>query len=182
MVNSEDNRLVAECLEGNLKAFEQLVEKYQKPIFNNALRLTGNEDDAKDLTQTVFVKAFEKLKDFKPEYKFFSWIYRMMVNESINVFNHRQRQQPLNGAIISSEKNPEQLLENAELEAHIQDALMELSVDYRIAVVLRHFADLSYRDIAYVSNITEKTVKSRLFTARRKLGEILKRQGIVTHD
>jgi RNA polymerase sigma-70 factor (ECF subfamily) len=178
----KDSMLVEECLKGNTEAFGLLVEKYQKPIFNVALRMVNDYDDAQDITQSVFVKAFEKLDAFNPKYKFFSWIYKMTVNESVNFLNQRKRFSELDRETVSSEKTPEEHYLNDELSAKIQDAIMDLQTDYRVAIVLRHFADLSYREIGYILDLAEKTVKSRLFTARRLLYDILKKRGVIDLD
>jgi RNA polymerase sigma-70 factor (ECF subfamily) len=91
MLENEDAALVNRCLEGDTKAFGKLVEKYQKPIFNAALRMCGNYDDAKDIAQVTFVKAYEKLSGFDRNGKFFSWIYRIMMNETIDFLAYVRR-------------------------------------------------------------------------------------------
>ncbi|MCH8872699.1 sigma-70 family RNA polymerase sigma factor, partial [candidate division KSB1 bacterium] len=110
MTELGDFHYVKECLQGHPNAFEPLIDKYQKPIFNAALRMLNNYEDAQDVTQSVFVKAFEKLDLFNPKYKFFSWIYRMVINESINFLNKRKRIEELDSNIITVEKNPEKKL------------------------------------------------------------------------
>lgn len=179
MTENADNRLIQECLDGRLSAYEALVEKYQKKIFNAALRLLNDYDDAQDITQTVFVKAYEKLGTFNPEYKFFSWIYKMTLNESINHINRRKHRAALTETMVSPEKAPDEKLEMTRLERGVQDAMDELSIDHRVIVVLRHFADLSYRELGYILEIPEKTVKSRLFAARQRLGAVLVKRGMV---
>jgi RNA polymerase sigma-70 factor (ECF subfamily) len=178
MSNLSDEHLVADCLNGNPKAFESLLDRYQKKLFNTALRMLKNTEDAQDVTQTVFIKAYERLETFDPKYKFFSWIYRIMMNETVNCLNLRNKSQALPEGGLTSLDTPASLLDNKELTESIQDALMALKVDYRMAVVFRHFADLSYEEMAFVLDIPEKTVKSRLFTARRQLGHILSKRGV----
>lgn len=181
MVESDELLLIRECLMGHPESFEALVDKYQKPIFNVALRMLNNHEDARDVTQSVFVKAFEKLDTYSPKYKFFSWIYRMVINDSINFINKRKRLDELDPKMIAPEKGPEQEYHEIELSERIQDALMQLQIDYRAVIVLRHFEDLSYREIAFVLDLPEKTVKSRLFTSRQMLKDILLTKGIA-HD
>jgi len=182
MTENDDNRLIRECLDGRLSAYEALVVKYQKKIFNAALRLLNDYDDAQDITQTVFVKAYENLRMFNPEYKFFSWIYRMTLNESINYLNRQKHRATLPETLASPEKAPDEKLEMSRLESGIQDAVDELSVDHRVILILRHFADLSYRELGYILEIPEKTVKSRLFAARQRLGMVLVKRGMVEND
>ncbi|MFQ5824372.1 MAG: RNA polymerase sigma factor [bacterium] len=182
MTEQDDFKLVRECLEGNPKAFELIIDKYQKPIFNIALRLINDYEDAQDITQSVFIKAFENLDTFNPKYKFFSWIYRIVVNESINFLNQRKHLEKLDKNFISKEKTPEEHYYEIEMCERVQDALMDLQIYYRTVIILRHFEDLSYREISYILDTPEKTVKSRLFTARQLLRNILLKKGIVKHD
>jgi RNA polymerase sigma-70 factor (ECF subfamily) len=174
----EDNELIRKCLQGETNAFEPLIDKYQKVLFNTVLRMIGDYDDAQDVTQSVFIKAFENLASFNPRFKFFSWIYKMAMNESINLLNRRKRQSVLPETNISTDRAPDTLLELAELEKVVQEAIEDLSIDHRMVLVLRHFADLSYSELSFVLEIPEKTVKSRLFSARQRLADILKERGI----
>lgn len=159
-------------------AFEELLGQYQKPVYNVAYRITGNPDDAADVTQAVFLKAFEKLDRYKPEYRFFSWIYRIAINESINQNRHRGRQQPLEGNETAATSGPDVEVEASEQSRNIQESLMQLNPDYRAVVVLRHFSGLSYREISEVLDIPEKTVKSRLYSARQLMKEALLNGGV----
>jgi len=84
MMEIDDKQIIQQCLNGNKDAFEMLVEKYFKVIFNIVYRMTGNTDDAEDITQTVFIKVYDKLENFNPKYKFFSWLYRIVINETLN--------------------------------------------------------------------------------------------------
>ena len=84
MGNWQETELVERCRKGDRQALGELLGKYEKPVYNVAFRILGNRDDAADITQSVFLKVFEKLDQYKPEYRFFSWIYRIAVNESIN--------------------------------------------------------------------------------------------------
>jgi len=173
MVFYDDNFLVWQCLNGRKDAFEKLVDKYQKVILNVSYRMTGNLDDAEDITQSVFLKAFSNLNLFNAEHKFFSWLYRITVNECLNHLKPKKRIEKLEHDVISEEKSPEDLYAENELSAQIQAALMKLSPDYRSAVILRHYRHCSYEEMGDILNIPVKTVKSRLFTARQLLKEIL---------
>lgn len=180
MRQEQDADLVQRCLHGNSKAFEILIERYQKPIYNLALRLSTNTEDAEDITQTVFVKVYEKLNTFNPKHKFFSWLYKIAVNESLNFLNRRRNYERFDEEVHSREKPQEESFPDHEIDKKIDNALLELKPDYRIVVVLNHFQDLSYKEIGFILNVHENTVKSRLFSARKKLKSLLVRKGI-TH-
>lgn len=185
MSNDHDIALVRECRRGDRGALEELVGLYEKRVFSAAYRLTGNPEDAKDVTQVVFLKVFEHLDQYDDRYKFFSWIYRITVNESINLINRRGRVENLDRPEAVEElgdsetKGPLTTLDQEQANERIQQALMKMTPDHRAVIVLRHFADLSYRDMSEALNIPEKTVKSRLFDARRRLGELLNRSGLL---
>lgn len=179
MSEADDRELVSRCLAGDTESFGILVERYQRLLYNVALRMLNDPDDASDATQAAFVKAFDKLHTYKPEYKFFSWIYRIMLNESINAMHRRKPQAELNQDVPSPERNPEQTYETKEMYERVQWAVAQLPLDYRRLIVLRHFGSLSYREMSGALDIPEKTVKSRLFTARRMLRETLLKRGLV---
>lgn len=178
MKEDTDIILVRHCLNGNNRAFESIVDKYEKPVFNAALRIINNYQDAEDVTQSAFVKAFEKLTTFNPRYKFFSWLYRIVVNESLNFVSQRKRLVELNTDLVSREKTAEEAYDDIETSQQVQVALMDLKVEHRVVIVLKHFQELSYTEISQILDISEKTVKSRLFTAREQLRtRLLKRYG-----
>jgi len=159
---------VRRYLAGQRDAASGLVDRYEKRLFNVALRMLGNAEDAEDVTQTVFLNAFRKLRTYNPKYKFFSWVYRMTVNESLNTLKRRKRTVTLEAAPPVPASGPA-----ADRAAEVQDlvgkALMRLNPDDRAVVVLKHFASFSYDEIAEVLEIPVRTVKSRLYTARERL-------------
>lgn len=173
MVNSRDHALVERCRKGDRQALEALIREYQKPVYNAAYRILGNPDDAADATQAAFLKVFENLDRYDPNYKFFSWIYRIAVNESINQFKRTNRLQPLDEEQVASHSGPDSEAASGDLQRGIQDGLMALNDDYRTVIVLRHFSDLSYRQISEILEIPEKTVKSRLYSARQLMKDRL---------
>ena len=175
----DDNELVRECVDGDEHAFEILLLRYQKPVFNAVLRMVRDRDEASDITQTAFLKAFEQLKSFDSRHKFFSWLYRIAINESINHVKRRGRLEPLEGDWASAARSPEAAVVGSDLSHHVQDALMSISSDYRAVLILRHFEECSYDEIAVIVGVPEKTVKSRLFSARRQLKELLEARGIL---
>ena len=178
MVNSRDRALVERCRKGDRKALEALIGEYQKPVFNAAYRILGNPEDAADAAQATFLKAFENLERYDPNYKFFSWIYRIAVNESINQLKRIRKQLPLDEGAAAEGPGPDDAVEAGHLSRGIQDGLMSLSEDYRTVMVLRHFSDCSYRQISEILEIPEKTVKSRLYSARQLMKDRLIADGI----
>lgn len=176
MLDASERELVARCLSGDLSGFEPIVERYNRVLFGVALRLLGNYQDACDATQDAFIKAFEHLESYDPERKLFSWLYRILVNECLNTRRARRPSEPLDERLAGA-ASPLDAALDGERRERIQAALGELPFDSRQVVVLRHFADLSYGEIAETLGIPEKTVKSRLFTARQRLAELLGARG-----
>lgn len=180
MTNEPDDlTLVQGCLDGDDQAFGVLVQRYQGPVFNAILRMVRDRDDATDLTQTAFLKAHRELRRFDGRYKFFSWIYRIAINETLNHIKRRGREEPLEGDWASDARDPEMALAGSEISRLVQDALMRISPDSRAVVILRHFHDCSYEEMGVVLGIPEKTVKSRLFSARKQLRELLEAKGLM---
>lgn len=169
---SEDAELVRRSLAGDTDAFGVLVTRYQHVMYTVALRMLGNTEDAKDVTQDAFVKAFRQLAAFDSSYRFFSWMYRIVINECLNSIRSRRPQEPLDIA-IAGRANPYESAMTIERRGQIEAALQRLTPEYRAVVVLRHFGGQSYGEIADALSIPEKTVKSRLFSARQLLGEML---------
>jgi len=177
-----DQMLIQRCLDGDMKSYGVLMRRYQTVLYNVALRMTGNRDDADDLTQSVFVKAFENLGRYKSEHKFFSWIYRMTVNECLNFLSKYRRTVELDEHLPATDRLPDDACHETEMSEAISQALMELSFDYRMVIVLRHFVDLSYKEMSEIIGIPIKTVKSRLYSARQILSSILMRRGVVSYE
>ena len=177
MGNSRDQELIERCQRGDRRALEELLETYQRPVYNAAFRMLGNADDASDVMQTVFLKVFERLDRYDPEYKFFSWIYRIAINESINQYKRGKRQTELDESQPSGAPGPADEAQLDDDSRRVQVALMALQEDYRMVIVLRHFSDMSYREMSEVLHIPEITVKSRLYTARQLLKDQLDTDG-----
>lgn len=166
LADEQDRALVERYLENHLDAAGALVDRYQKRLFNVALRMLGNVQDAEDITQTVFFNVFHKLRTYDPRFKFFSWIYRMTVNESLNMLKRRKPTVTLDDDFDLAAPGA---ADRAEAEDRVGGALMGLKPDDRAVVVLKHFVSFSYQEIAEVLEIPVQTVKSRLFTARERL-------------
>ena len=167
-VDEQDRALVREYLDGQRGAASGLVDRYQKRLYNIALRLLANVQDAEDVIQTVFFNAFEKLHTFDPRYRFFSWIYRMTVNESLNMLKRRNRTVGLDD-VPDMAAPAARSSGAAEARDRVDTALLRLKPDDRAVVVLKHLESFSYEEIADVLDIPVRTVKSRLFSARERL-------------
>jgi len=178
MNRSNDTTLIEQCIKGDRKAFETLLEQYQKPVYNAAFRMLHNPEDARDVTQTVFLKVYENLGSFDTSRRFFSWIYRITLNESINWLEKAGRLKPLEHEAADETGGPERQASNAELGKGIEAALMTITPDYRAVIVLKHLMGCSYVEISEILEIPEKKVKSRLFTARQQLKDELTRTGM----
>jgi RNA polymerase sigma-70 factor (ECF subfamily) len=177
-----DKELVKECLDGNGSAFEEIVNRYQKVIFNVAYRMVNDYDTAEDITQSVFVKGFERMNSYNPKYKLFSWLYRIAINESLNHISQSRQMGQLSEDMVSKGKTPEEAYRDVELSEKIGNALMQLDPNYRAVIVLKHFRSCSYREMSDILHISEKTVKSRLFTARQSLRKVLLAEGIIGNE
>ncbi|HSG97981.1 MAG TPA: sigma-70 family RNA polymerase sigma factor [Woeseiaceae bacterium] len=173
MSKTDDTKLIERCREGDREAFQALLVEYEKPVFNAAYRMLNSRDDAQDVTQTVFLKVFEHIDQFDPSRRFFSWIYRITLNESINWLGRTNRLEPLAHEAAFEGKGPEQEVESAKVSSNVQAALMTIKSDYRSVVVLKHFLGCSYVEISQILDIPEKKVKSRLYTARQQLKDAL---------
>lgn len=177
MDKDNDLALVQDCRRGDKAAFAVLVRRYSRPVYNAAFRVLGNEDDAADTTQSVFLKVHEKLDDYDPRYRFFSWVYRIAMNESIDLLRRNGRQEAMDedAEYPGDERaDPESQLGHAQVAQRIQSALMRMKADDRVVIALRHFSECSYREIAEILELDEKTVKSRLYEARGRLRTMLK--------
>jgi len=186
-----DEELVEMAQNGDRNAFTLLVKRYQDRIYNLIYRYIGNAEDAIDLTQETFIKAFVKLGEFKGNSKFYTWLYRIAVNACID-FRRRQRisivhwddmrpnefdrldiDEPANSIdVVGEDSNPEAHMLKSELRQIVREAINTLPEHLRIVLILREYEDLSYEEIASIIGCRVGTVKSRLFQAR----EMLKRK------
>jgi RNA polymerase sigma-70 factor (ECF subfamily) len=169
---NDDGDLVRRALRGNTEAFRPLVERYQGLLFTVALRMLGDREEARDAAQSAFAKAYEKLATYDQKHKFFSWMYRILVNECLNVQRSRRERAPLDSEMAGPD-NPQRLASLAELKTQVDLALAQLSKEQREVIVLRHFAEMTYQEIEETVGISEATVKSRLYEARQRLGHLL---------
>ena len=182
-----DRALVVAVLDGDATAFRGLVERYQGKVYTAIYGMVRNQEDARDLAQEAFVKAYQNLSGFRLESSFYTWLYRIAMNVALD---HLRRQKlrrheafedgvatKETGSVLSDgahRDNPGQSLERKRLHAAILRALDELPEDQRQVIVLREVEGLSYKEIADICEIPEGTVMSRLYYARRKLQTTLK--------
>ena len=170
--NADDVSFVKQCLAGDTAAFGVLVERYQRVLFTVAVRMLGDYDEATDAAQNAFVKAYQKLDSFDAGQRFFSWLYRILLNECLNAQRARRGREPL-ADDFAVERDPGRDLEREERRRAVQRAILALPRDLRQVVVLRHFGELSYDEIAEAVGTSAGVVKSRLHEAKQKLGKLL---------
>ena len=176
--DESDEVLAERASRGDERAFDEIVGRYQRVIFNLALRMTGCREDSRDLTQEVFVKAWRGLGGFDPARRFFSWIYRIAIHHCLNHRRRSGRTVELEGEIETAEAGPEGRTEAHELETTLHRALDHLPDTDRELIVLRHFLDRSYEEIAGILGVPAQRVKSRLYSARQRLRAGLERMGV----
>lgn len=183
--------LLARAKKGELAAFESIVTTYENRVFTLALRSTGSEADAADVTQEVFLRLWRGLADFRGDSSLSTWLYRVTTNLCVDLARKRaiesgtlsidDDESALGELPDRSEANrPERALENSELAHELQTALGMLSEEHRRIVVLRDVAGMSYNDIAAALELEEGTVKSRLARARAALRKILLQRGNIS--
>lgn len=163
-----DEALVERCRKGDGGGFAALVARYERVVFNLAFRMLGDREEARDVAQAAFLKALESLHRFDPRYRFFSWLYRIAMNEALDVLGRRGRQTELTDVHMADD-DPARDAQTADLGARVRDALERLSPAHRAVLVLRHYQELSYEEIGRVLDLPDATVKSRLFEARERL-------------
>lgn len=180
---SVDERvLVKRAQKGDLSAYDQLVHRYQERIYATIYHMTSNHEDANDLAQEAFIKAYRALKSFKGDSSFFTWVYRIAINKTINFLKQRKNriQMSLNDldfnaehdpdlVALVSEKTPRRALNLAELQEKLNAALQKLSDVHRLVVTLHDVQGLSHDEISKIMDCNTGTVRSRLFYARQQL-------------
>ena len=182
----EDRALVSRVLDGDQAAYGQLVQRYQSKIFAVAYGVLRNREDAREVAQDVFIKAYRNLPSFRRDSSFYTWMYRITVNLAIDAQRkaYRKRETTFEDVRLSPDEvnstgprpaaDPEEHLERKRLGMQINDAIDQLPSDQRTAIILREIQGLSYKEIADTMGCAEGTVMSRLFYARKKLQELLK--------
>jgi RNA polymerase sigma-70 factor (ECF subfamily) len=178
----DDWALVRRAQREDTSAYDELVRRYQERIYATVYHMTSNHEDANDLAQDAFIKAYRALKSFKGDSSFYTWIYRIAVNKTINFLKLRKNrvQMSLNDMDFNAEhdpdlvalishNNPRRDLSLAELQEKLNGAMQKLSEDHRMVVVLHDIQGLTHEEIGAVMDCNVGTVRSRLFYARQQL-------------
>ena len=176
----QERAWIEQALEGDRVAFGHLVRAYERPVYNLTYRMLGDPAEAEDAAQETFLRAYTKLATFQPERKFVNWLLSIASHHCIDRLRRRGRapQLSLDGPLppqwtISDSPRPDQEVSRKQERERVRHALDALPPDYRAAVILRYWYNLSYREISNVMNTTESAIKSRLHRARRMLGQQL---------
>jgi RNA polymerase sigma-70 factor (ECF subfamily) len=175
-----DEDLARRAQAGDADAFAVLVVRYQRAVLNLAYRMLGDAQEAEDVAQDVFVRAYQSLDRFDPARRFFSWLYRIAVNRCLS-YRARPRPDTLDAgahlAVPDAAPSPEQQAARHETQAAIRAAIAALPEHERALVALRYGAELSYEEIAATMQLPLGTVKTRLFRARQRLAGLLEEEG-----
>src|SRR5947209_7709246 len=176
----DDRALVSRILEGDRDRFTELVKRYQKRVVNYVYRITHRYEEAHDLAQEIFVKVFMALDRYDPKYQFSTWLFRIAQNSAIDALRKRavievpiarptDDENPKDREFADAGVSPYRAMSNKQLAAAIDTAVANLPSDYRELIQLRHFAELSYEEIATMKKLPLGTVKNKLFRARNLL-------------
>ena len=174
--------LVKRARQGDLAAYDELVRRYQERIYATVYHMTANHEDANDLAQEAFIKAFQALRSFKGGSSFYTWVYRIAVNKTINFLKQRKNKAQMSLddldfnaehdpdlVALISDKTPRREVGLAELQEKLNAAMQKLSEPHRLVVTLHDVQGLSHEEIAKIMDCNIGTVRSRLFYARQQL-------------
>ncbi|MFC2036677.1 RNA polymerase sigma factor [Chloroflexota bacterium] len=174
----QERAWIEEALKGDRRAFGHLVQAYERPVYNLTYRMLGDPAEAEDAAQETFLRAYTKLATYQPERKFVNWLLSIASHYCIDLLRRRSRapQLSLDGPlppqwVTSKAPPPDQVVNRKQERDRVRQSLDSLPPDYRAAVVLRYWYNLSYREIAGVMSTTESAIKSRLHRARRMLAD-----------
>ena len=186
----DDYEIILRCQKGEVDAFEEIVKKYQKKMFNISYRITGDYNDSAEVVQDAFVSAYKSIRSFQGKSKFSTWLYAIVINLSRNRLKQVKTRayheevsiddpvESVNGQIktepASGDLSALERLEKREINQKVQDCINSLESDFREVVVLRDIQGFSYQEIVALLKIAEGTVKSRLYRAREALRDCLK--------
>lgn len=179
---AEEDAMVRRAQKGDLAAYDELVRRYQQRIYATVYHMTSNHEDANDLAQEAFIKAYQALKTFKGGSSFYTWVYRIAVNKTLNFLKQRKNRtaMSLNDLDFSaendpdlvaliSEKTPRRDAVLSELQQKLNEAMQQLSEPHRMVVTLHDVQGLAHEEIAEIMECNVGTVRSRLFYARQQL-------------
>lgn len=189
MTREQEAAIIRAVLNGDINAFETLVKEYEKNVYNLALRMTGNSEDAADMSQEAFIKAYNSLSSFRGDSKFSVWLYRIVSNVCLDYLRSRTRKPTVSLStenddgdeveldIADETQSPELLLDRSLTRDAVRRGLASLPPDHREILLLREIQGLSYEEIAAALDLEAGTVKSRIFRARKKLSSFLIKDG-----
>lgn len=192
MTREQEALTVQRVLDGNADEYEKLVLEYQKNVYNLALRMTGNAEDAADMAQEAFIKAYNSLASYRGDSRFSVWLYRIVSNVCLDFLRARKRRQTVSLSVVDDEgeeteleisdesASPEKLMERSMTRDAVRRGLQELTPEYRQILILRELQGMSYDEIAETLGLESGTVKSRIFRARKKLCTFLVRDGNIS--
>jgi RNA polymerase sigma-70 factor (ECF subfamily) len=171
--------LIGRIQKGDAAAYTELVRRYRLPLFQSVCRILGDADAAADVTQQAFISAYENIQSYDPDHRFFSWLYRMAFNGAMNKLQRRKFQQPLGeGDLLWPGPPTDARVQDREQTGCLQAAMAALEYKYRVVLVLRHYLDFSYAEIARTIDLPTTTVRSRIHTARLLLKQDLIARGL----
>lgn len=189
MTREQEATIIKQVLEGDVNAFEGLVKEYEKNVYNLALRMTGDPEDAADMAQDAFIKAYSSLSSFRGDSKFSVWLFRIVSNLCLDFLRSRKRRPTVSLSVENDEgedmefeiadesQSPETLLEQKLTREAVRRGLDSLPPEQRQILLLREIQGLSYEEIAQVLELESGTVKSRIFRARKRLSAFLLQDG-----
>jgi len=186
VVDTDERTLVQLSREGVFSAYDELITRYQERIYSTVYHMTANHEDAVDLVQETFIKAYRSLASFKGKSTFYTWVYRIAVNKTINFLKKRKKHRhlSLNDIDLNAEhdpdlvslishKTPRRDVNLAELHEKLSKALLKLSENHRLVMVLHDIQGLSHEEVSRITNCNLGTVRSRLFYARQQMQTFL---------
>jgi RNA polymerase sigma-70 factor (ECF subfamily) len=181
----DDLKIIESCLLGNTQVFSQLIDNYKNMVYNLAYRMSNSSQEAEDISQEAFLRAYQSLAHFNPSYKFSTWLYQI----TLNIIRDKFKKKELNYVSLDTPietddsefypqpanltNNPERIIAQKEDARAIQQAILSLPLKYREVIVLRHLQDLSYIEIANILKLPTGTVRVHLYRAREQLRKIL---------
>jgi len=190
----DDLKIIESCLLGNTQMFSRLIDNYKNMVYNLTYRMSNNPQEAEDISQEAFLRAFQSLAHFNPSYKFSTWLYQI----TLNIIRDRFKKKELNYVSLDTPvetddsefysqpadltNNPEQIISQKENLQTIQQAIYSLPLKYREVIVLRHLQDLSYIEIGNILKLPPGTVKVRLYRAREQLRKIIETSIYLSHN
>jgi RNA polymerase sigma-70 factor (ECF subfamily) len=188
-VSGDENRLIDQCLKGQTAAFGELVRRHQDRLYNTVYRLVDSAEDAQDIVQEAFLHAYQSLDRFKRDSQFFTWLYRIAVNQAISLQRKQKSTVRLHlnrdgqGSVpeptdLSEFSQPDQALERADEGRRIQAALNRLSPEHRAVLILKDLEDQKYEAMAEILQVPIGTIRSRLHRARLELRQVLEKSEV----